>query len=257
MKTLNIKQILAVAEKETKLNFRFKFNYFVQNLFETIKSAAVFILIYLGFFSFGAKSIGEVSPQNFVAFLLLGVIASTICYKGYYMFRDKFTNEKYWETISSLFISPLKKINLVIGVCLAELAHLLFLVIFFLVIVYLFYPTAIINVFAVFILFIIFFFMISSFGLIYGIISISLEQYSFLFILFYPILVFFSGFYYPIDVIPGILRIFSYINPVYYTVTLIRNIWLTGIQISDITMYFIPIIAFTIIIPIIAILLFN
>lgn len=256
-KISNLKQILTIAEKEMKLNLRFKFNYFFDNFFSSVRQMILFLLVYLGFFSYSSLSIGGLNKQNYIAFIILGVLSAALFYKGYQMFYQKFLYEKFWETFSGFFITPSKKINLIIGYCLADLVYIGCLILVWFVILYLIYPTGILNMIFVAILLLVLFFSIASFGLLYGIVAVSAEKYIFLFNLIMPVWIFFSCFYYPLEFIPKFLRIFVYLNPVYYLVDLTRKAWLGGLTFEVFAVYMIPILLFMLVMPLISFYLFD
>lgn len=231
---------VAIAEKETKLALRFKFSFFAESLITPLIRIIPFLLVYSGFFLIGgegAKIGGEVTSQNYVVFLILGMLADVFFYTGWSTFLGRFMNEKYWQTIDAILLAPINRISLIIGVGLADFIALcpsLFLFILFCIFTI---PIPLVDLSLVLFALILLFSVSLSIGLIVGCTALFNENLTPLFGYARIIAVFFSCFYYPIEVLRmpalgelgNILPAIAYINPIYQINYIIRSIWLQGV----------------------------
>jgi len=249
-----VSDIFTIAEKELKLQLRFKFPFFTSSFITPLIRITPFFMVYAGFFYFGAEALGEVTRTNFVVFLTLGMLADVIFNIGYEAFHTKFMQEKYWGTIESIFLAPVHRVSLILGVGLAEVVRGLPSTAIFLIICYLIIPVNIANFGVILLTFLMAYVFILSVGIIYG--SAALFNESFLPIFEYLRVawVFFSCFYFPIEVIPEILKPWALINPIYQANVVIRGLWISGVMHWQ---PFIYLLLLAILAPLLAILIFN
>jgi len=157
-----IKESLAIMEKETKLNLRFKFSFVVSSLTNPVLALIPFLLVYYGFFHFsGATSFAEVNQNNYVNFLVLGMLVNAFFYTGLYMFYSKFMNEKYWKTMEAIFLTPINYLSMVFGISASEIIRMIPTIIVFMAISALFIvPNPLVFLLVLVVLFLVF--LISS-----------------------------------------------------------------------------------------------
>jgi len=253
---MNISQIFAIAKKETKLNLRFKYNFFANALITPMKFLIFFTVVYSGFYMSGAESIGEVTRQNYISFLLLGSLVYSFFSSGYNAFCTKFIQEKYWRTIDALLISPLNRIKLIIGVGFSELFRQVVIAPIFFIVGFLILPISFLNLLVILSIILMIFLGVIGFGLIYGVFALSNENLLFLFNYFFWIWAFLSCFYYPISALPRFLHSLVLFNPVYHGLYIIRELWING-SVNNFLFHFMIVLAFALIVPLVAVFLFN
>jgi ABC-type polysaccharide/polyol phosphate export permease len=253
---MNSQQIFAIAKKELKLNLRFKYNYFLNELSKPLKIVVLFLIVYAGFFISGANNVGGVTKENYVSFLLLGSLVSSVLLLGFDTFNQKFMQEKFWKTIQAVLIAPLNKIKLILGVGISELLIQGIIVSIFLIITIIVLPVSFVNLLIVLLILLLIFLGVLGFSLIYGAFSLSNENFLFLFRYFVLGWAFLSCFYYPVEILPSFIKPFVLINPVYHGLFIIRNLWINGF-VNNFLMHFIIVLAFAVVVPIIAVYLFN
>ncbi|MEK6934674.1 MAG: ABC transporter permease [Nanoarchaeota archaeon] len=250
-------KLKAIIEKEIKLNFRYKFNYLGMSLSSSLRLMFFFLLIYFGIFSLGVRDIGGISHNNYIPFLLLGGLISSFLGFGYDLFNIKFQNEKYWQTIEAFLIAPVNKFNLLLGIGFSEIIRLTIIFLIIILITYLFLPASIISILIISIISMITYIGILGISLIKGFFRLTNENYLFLIDYFFFIWIFFSCLYYPITLFPDYIQKIILLNPIYHSVTLIRELWYGSITSSIFINHFLYILGFSIISPLIGIYLFN
>ncbi|MDO8538693.1 MAG: ABC transporter permease [archaeon] len=234
-----ITEIFAVAEKELMLSLRYKLSFFLTALINPILGVIPFFLIYYGFLHFtGTTEFAGLNRGNYIVFLLLGMLVYTFFNDGFNVFSSKFLNEKYWKTIEAVFISPISYMAIVIGVGLSEIVRLIpTLIVFVLVASFFEIPSIISLFFAIVMLFMLFLFC-CSIGLIHGAAALSNENFLPIFGYAFMGLSLLSCFFYPIGLIPDILKPLVEINPLYHGVTFIRDAWILN-QISFVSFFYV------------------
>lgn len=222
-------EIFAVAEKELMLSLRYKLSFFLTALINPILGVIPFFLIYYGFLHFtGTTEFAGLNRGNYIVFLLLGMLVYTFFNDGFNVFSSKFLNEKYWKTIEAVFISPISYLSIVIGVGVSELIRLIpTLLVFVLVASFFAVPNPVSLLFAIAMLVMIFLFC-CSIGLIHGAAALSNENFLPIFGYLFMALSLLSCFFYPIGLIPDVLKPLVLINPLYQGATFVRDAWLLG-----------------------------
>ncbi|MFH1225416.1 MAG: ABC transporter permease [Candidatus Diapherotrites archaeon] len=260
-----IDESLAIGEKETTLAMRFKFAFFADSMISPLMRIMPFLLVYWGFFLLGqgTAAIGnEVTSQNFVVFLVLGMLADVFFFSGWSTFLQKFTAEKYWQTVDATLLAPINRLSLIFGVGLAEAISLFPSTLMFLALCFFLMPISFVNLALVLFALLLLFTVSLSIGLIVGCAGLFNENFVPLFGYMRIVVVFFSCFYYPLEVlrvpqfgaIGGILPTIAYFNPIYQGVNVIRSIWLHGIVPFEPLMY---LLFFAVVAPLAAVYLFR
>ncbi|MBU4274303.1 ABC transporter permease [Patescibacteria group bacterium] len=252
---MNVTQIFAIAKKEIKLNFRFKWNYFGDAILQPLRFVILFSVVYSGFFLSGAKEIGGITQTNFISFLILGSLVHTFFSFGFNIFKTKFINEKYWQTILSFLVAPVHRLKLVIGIGLSELPRLGIILVIFLGIAYLITPIAFAKLLLVILIIFLAFLGTLGVSLIIGAFSLANEDTLFAFSYIYWGWTFLSCLYYPLSSLPRFLHLAVRINPIYHCIEFIRELWLGLSGTTAVHLCFI--IPFAILAPVIGVYLFN
>ena len=258
---------LAIAEKELKLNFRYKWAFFISNLLNPLLRAGPFLLVYYGFFAIAGDSvsIGGVSSLSFVVFLLLGMLVDIFLHSGLTVFSDNFLREKFWQTIQGFLLAPTHKLSLVIGVGISQLVAIFPTMLFFLLITFIWQPVSpLVLVFCLLVLAGAFLIALGA-GLLLGSAALFNENFVPIFGYLRVIWVFFSCFYYSIDVLKfsvwGVLidlRLLAELNPIYQAVAIIRATWVYGFDYAfQLWPQFAYFAAFVIIVPLVSVFIFR
>lgn len=249
-------KLITIIEKEIKLNFRYKINYLGESITNTLRLTILFLLVYFGLFSLGFEGIEGLNSENFIPFILLGGLISSFFILGIEVFSFKFLSEKYWQTFQAILIAPINKFNLLFGIGLAEAIRLMIIFLSITIITYLIIPTKMIYIFAILLITLLTYFGILGVGLTKGAITLSNENYIFVFELISATWIFLSCLYYPINIFPKFIQKIILLNPIYHSVTLIRELWYGSIN-SSLWTHLFWVLGFAIIFPIVGVYLFN
>jgi len=253
----NVSQILALTEKNIKLNTRFKVNLIV-SFITPIISILMPLIVFGKLFEF-SSNLGPWNEANFLVFtfiayiinLLAGIISE---------FPLHFIREKYWKTLPVLIIGPLNRFNLLFGIFLSRLVVIAIPVSIFFILGYIYYPISFLTVLAIIGIFFLLSLIFSGIGLIMGIFAISHENIWKVLAFGMSLLFWASCLTYPFEIFPGIVQNFIELNPLYYIFDVIRLIWLENDIIITFTTYpfhFIILFLITLLIPLIAVYIFN
>jgi len=253
---MKIRNILAVARKELKLNLRFKYDYFFKELLTSVRFLLLFFVVYYGFFSAGAPGIGSLKRESYILFLLLGTLTYSLFASSFGLFYTKFLAEKYWNTIQAILISPLTKMELILGVGLSELVKYIYISPIFFIIAFIWNPISIANFILVIFIMLLLFIGVLGVSLIQGAFTLSNENFLFLFQYLFWGWGFISCFYYPIEALPKFLHFLVLVNPIYHGLFIIRSLWISGF-VENFWMHFSIVLIFAIVVPAISIYLFN
>lgn len=224
-------QAVAYAVKDLRIFLRFKFYFITSTFLPALINLGLFVTIFYGFVYGGNASVNEVDKSNFAAFVLLGTMASTLFSNSFGAFRDRFANEKYWQTTYAILASPLSSWAILVGVGISEGLRFSVIAIPFLAATYILFPTSFAEVVSTLMLLVTMYLLVSGLSLIRGAVYLVNEDWD----SFFQYLVigtsYLSCFYYPVTFIPPYLRPFAMVNPVYFVVDSIRAIWL-GFSVS-------------------------
>ncbi len=254
---------IAIAIKEVKLDLRFKIDFLFKYLTPPVLKGVPLIVIYYGFFYFGGQSIGEgVNKENYVTFIFLGLLVHFFIHYAYVNFAERFMQEKYWNTIASLLIAPIRRSAIILGSGLSILIKLIPTFVIFAGASFLIYPLSPLKFLLVIAILLSSVIIALSLGLIYGSFALANENFNPIFSYGELGIVFLSCFYYPIDVfakassfISSFLVPLIKLNPFYSAVTLVRYLWLGGEIVPLYEIYILA--AFVVFTPFIALALYT
>jgi ABC-2 type transport system permease protein len=256
----NIAQIYSLAIKDLKLKFRFKSEFFIENIFPFLSLFIPFI-IFNALFSLNSQFFeGYYSKDNYILFLLLGYCIECNIFLLWY-YQELFYQEKIWKTLNGLMIAPTRKFNVLLGFLISGLITRSFSIILTVIICYILYPIPIYTLIIVIVILMSISLTFASMGFIIGLFEIVNENISASLSVGLSIISIVSCVFYPIEIFPESIRIYIKLNPLYYYFDLLRLTWWTGIDfkqgISYITIFHVlVVIIFTIALPIISSYLF-
>ncbi len=219
-------RILAIAKRQVILNLRFKWDYFMQTFIFPLKSLVAFLVIYLGFFYSGATNIGGITRENYIVFLLLGMMFMTIFSRGWNIIAESFMQEKYWQTIQGVLTSPAKKLEIILGYGIGGLVNIAPLLLLSLIFCYIIIPISIINFVYIVILLLLMYLAILGAGFIHASLKLTNENIAALLTPAFWAWVLISCFYYPITSLPKFIHPIVNLNPIYHANYVIKHLWI-------------------------------
>lgn len=253
----NLTQIIALTEKNIKLELRYKFSLLITYISHIL---SIFIPLILMGNIFELRSIvGPWTTNNFLLYQFLAYEV-VLLYGITNTFPLQFRMEKYWKTYPALIVGPISQFNLLFGIFLSQLILLSLPFIIFFIIEILIFPISLLTAIFILIIFLLLALIFSGIGLIFGIFAISNEniwnflRYSLLFIFW------FSCVTYPFEIFPEFIQSFIIINPLYYIFDLLRLTWIQNIGFGIIISYplhFTFLLLTSILLPIIGVYLYN
>ncbi|KKL52490.1 hypothetical protein LCGC14_2284960, partial [marine sediment metagenome] len=113
----NLSQIMALTEKNIKLQLRYKLGLILSYLTHII-SIFTPLIIMGNLFEF--RAVGEWTSDNFILYQFIAyniMILSGITS----IFPGQFRMEKYWKTLPALIIGPFNRFNLLFGIFVSHL----------------------------------------------------------------------------------------------------------------------------------------
>lgn len=253
----NLSQIIALTEKNIKLELRYKFS-LIMTYISYIISIFVPLIIMGNIFAL-RTNIGPWSASNFLLYQFIAY-EIMLLYGITNTFPNQFRLEKYWKTFPALIAGPINQFNLLFSIFLSQLILLSVPFITFFIIGCILYPISVLTMIFILLIFILVALIFSGIGLIFGIFAISNEniwhflQFSLLFIFW------FSCITYPFEIFPPFIQSFIILNPLYYIFDLLRLTWIQnsgfGIILSF-PLHFTFLMLTSIILPIVGVFLYN
>ncbi|MHA1251694.1 MAG: ABC transporter permease [Candidatus Helarchaeota archaeon] len=256
-----LQQILAIFEKEFYLKLRYKATIIVQ-IINPLIQLMIFIFLFKTIFNLKKDySLGYWNINNYILFVLIAFclqIFKTITERYYQIFII----EKYWKTLSATLIAPVNKFSLLMGILISTVLINSPTFILLIIVMLILFP---INLFY----FLLFLFILSciiitfaSIGLLIGVFGISNETFGNYFYIILRFIFLFSCINYPKEIFPEFIQFFILLNPIFYSIDLLRLIWYLGLDPNSAIIFITPLhiiifIIFTISLPIISIIFFN
>ncbi len=253
----NFSRIFTIAEKNVKVQLRFKFNLIYSIIFPFLP-IIMSIIVLMRFFTSGI-TLGLWDDTNYLIFLftafnieLLRRIVSN--------FPIEFRQEKFWKTLPALMIAPFNKIHLLLGIFLSHLIIIAIPFVVFLLLTYLISPIAPITIIFIIFIYLLIDLIFSGIGLFLSVFAISEENYWRIFSIGLQLVFYISCITYPFEVFPEVLQPIILLNPFYYIFDILRITWLENNILLTITTHpfqFTILIGMAIFVPIISIYVFN
>lgn len=253
----NLSQIIALTEKNLKLETRFKFT-LVVNFISPIITILMPMIIMEQFLQFN-NHLGTWDESNFLVYQFIAYniyLVKSIIIDFPYQLRI----EKFWKTLPALIIAPFNRLNLLLGVLLSFsiIISVPFLILF--IVCYFYYPISFFTIIAIFIIYFLITLICSGIGLILGIYAISNENIFRFFKLLINLIFWASCITYPFELFPSIFQVIFNLNPLYYIFDILRISWIQNdiiFTISSFPIHFTILILTSIIIPVIGVYNFN
>ncbi|MFX1277220.1 MAG: ABC transporter permease [Promethearchaeota archaeon] len=250
-------QIFALAEKDLKLQLRFKI-YFVLNLFTSM----IIILIPLILMALLFKTnpgFGVWTAENFVVyqfiayniFLMNGLVTQ---------YPNQLHLEKFWKTLPFLMIGSNNRYNILFGRYVSHVISISIPFTFFFILSYIFVRISLVTVFFVIVSFLLLALIFAGISMLFGVFAISNENLLGLTQFIYPIFMWFTCLMYPFEIYPPFIQDIINLNPLYHIFYLLRVMWIEDNMIVTITRHpfeFTYLIILAIVIPMIGVYLFN
>ncbi len=252
-----LSKILALIEKNVKLNTRFKFA-FIFSFITPIISILMPLIIFGQFFEFNP----QFGPWNISNYLIFSFIAYNInLLKGIISeFPAQLRMEKFWKTLPALIIGPFNRYYLLFGIFFSHLILISIPFIFFFVIGFIYYPISFFTVIAILGTYFLIALIFSGLGLIMGVFAISNENV-WRFLSFTINLIFWAScITYPFEFFPSLIQDFINLNPLYYIFDFLRLLWIENnfiITLTTHSLHFYVLISLTISIPLIGVKIFD
>lgn len=253
----NASQILALTEKNVKLQLRFKFG-LITSYITTIISILMPLIIMGNLFENRAQ-IGPWTASNFALYQFIAY--NIILLKDIInIFPNQFRNEMYWKTLTALIIGPFNRFNLLLGIFLSRIITISIPFTLFFILGIIIQPISILNAFIVLGIFFLIALIFSGVGMTLGIFAISNENiWKVLnFLLFFVF--WFSCVTYPFEIFPNFIQVIINLNPLYYLFDILRISWIQNNIIGTIISYpfhFLILIISAGILPCTGVILFN
>ena len=253
----NLGQILAITEKEVKLQLRFKITVILS--FITPIVAILMPLIVMGqFFSYNVK-FGPWNDTNYSVFVIL-TYNLVLLKQIIGTFPQQFNREKFWETLPALIIAPFNRINLLLGTFVSHLIIIFIPFTVFFILCWILYPIGIFTILIIIIIFFLISLIFSGIGLILGIFVIANENIYHFLSFSLTFIFWFSCISYPFELFPNIIQSIIELNPLYYIFDILRLTWIDNNIIQTFLLYpynFLILIACAIAFPSIGVIFFN
>ncbi len=247
----------AIAEKNVRTQFRFKFSVIYRWGFPIITILMPIILLEK-FFELSA-SIGQWTPQNFMIFIFIGynimIMQTMIDYIPKSLLR-----EKYWKTLPVLITAPFNRFYLLFGYIISEFIGILLPFTVFFITMLIFFPISIPTIILIILMFLGVGIVFSGMGLFLGVFSISNENFLYVFNVLIRFIFWLSCVTYPFQLFPKPVQNIINFNPIYYLIDLIRLTWIENNIILTTLSYPIHVSIFvlsSVIFPIVCVAVFN
>jgi len=252
-----IPKVLAITEKNLKLNMRVKYNLIISFILPVIGLIMPIILMDK-FFTFN-DNFGPWTRDNFLVyqFIALNIM---LLQRIIIALPKNLINEKYWQTLPALIIAPFNRMSLLFGNILAFLGIISVPFTIFFILCYLYYPISILTILFVIAIYILIVLVFSGIGLFIGIFAISKENFTNLFSFLINFLFIVSCISYPYEIFPETVQEVISLNPLYYMFDILRLAWLEDNFIITITshpFHFIILIICAFTVPFSGVIIFN
>ncbi len=253
----NLSRIFTIAEKNVKLQARFKFSLISRLLFPII-SIIMPLIIMSKLFVYGS-SFGRWDEQNFSIFLLIAYNIDLL-QRIIQDFPNGFEMEKFWKTLPALMIAPFNRFHLLFGIFFTHLIIISIPFTIFTVLALILFPISFGTFICIIIIYLLIDLVFSGIGLFLGVFAIAKENLYALFNLGVFFLFWASCLTYPIEIFPGFIQQIIVLNPFYYIFDVLRATWVDNnifLTISTYPFHFLVLVGTGIIIPFVGVYFFN
>lgn len=202
---------------------------------QTILPPVITVVLY--FFVFGkiiGLKIGYMCGYKYIQYIIPGLIMMSIITSAYANVSSSFFSAKFQRYLEELFVAPVESSVIIFGFIFGGVIRSFFILSILYIILYFFCDYYFYNYFLIFISFLFTSLFFSLLGFINAIFSKKFDDISVLPTFILTPMIYFSGVFFSIDLLPSFLNYFVYFNPIFYIVNLFRYSFL---GISDINIY--------------------
>ncbi len=212
----NLRQIIALTEKNFKLSIRFKANIII-GMFTPFITIAMPLIVMNSFFP--SENLILYQFIAYQIYLIRGIVSE-------YPIQLRF--EKYWRTLPALIIGPFNRFNLLLGIFISRfvLISIPFIALFVITIIII--PINLITILSVIVIYFLIALIFSGIGLLFGVFAISKENLWKPFLFAFNIVFWLSCITYPYEIFPDFIQNIIDLNPLYYIFDILRLTWLEG-----------------------------
>jgi ABC-type polysaccharide/polyol phosphate export permease len=216
-------KILAIAEKDTVMLFRFKYGVML-SYFTPIISILIPIFVFGKIFEF-TSDFGPWTEENYIVFVFTGYCI-LLLRRMMETIPGKLREEKFWKTLPALIIAPFNRYYLLFGYFISEFIMFLIPFVIFLVILMVLFPISFVTLIFIFFTYLAIAIVFTGIGLVLGIFAISNENIWGFLKFAVGIIIWASCITYPFQLFPEFVQSFINLNPIYYIIDLIRLFWI-------------------------------
>lgn len=250
-------KIIAIAEKDTLMLFRFKYGVILSFITPLI-SILIPIIVFGKVFEY-TSNFGSWTPENYMLFIFTGYCI-LLLRRMMQTIPTNLRQEKFWKTLPALMIAPFNRYYLLFGAFLSEFIMFLIPFISFLVILLIFFPISIFTLITIILSFIAISIVFAGLGLILGVFVITNENIWGVLKVVISLVLWVSCITYPFELFPEVIQNIINLNPIYYVIDTIRLLWLENNLILTLCLHpfhIFILIASTIIFPVLGVYIFN
>lgn len=224
------RRIFAVAQKEWRLNMRFAWQYFSDNLIAPTKTGILMYCIYHGLLKEVGQTLGMIDRANFALYVLVGTICHTLVAAAIYSFRSRMRDEKFWQTITATILSPISVMEVVLGFVVGSVGPNLLISAVMLIVTVQLFPVPFDTAVTAMLVLLLLAFLGFGLGVLGSTIALCWEGKAFLFDYAMQAMFFLSCFYYPLEVLPRVLHPVALVLPTYQASRLLHELFVLGIS---------------------------
>jgi ABC-type multidrug transport system permease subunit len=188
--------------------------------------------MYHGFLSGTDIGFGGIRKENFTVFVLLGTTCHSLFSASVAVFSDKLLTEKWWQTVLATLCSPATSLEVIVGFMVGSGGVHIAIAFLFLTMISILYQATLVTFFYGILILAMLATLGFGIGLLGAIARLCFEGQAFIFDYVMQAVIFFSCFYYPIEMIPAFMRHGVTLLPTYQMASLLHQIYLTGFNVS-------------------------
>ena len=253
----NFSRIYTIAEKNVKIQLRFKFN-LIYSILSPFLPIILSLFVLIRFF-ISDITFGQWDDATYLMFLFTAYNIELLR-RITQDFPDNFRLEKYWKTLPALMIAPINMFHHLLAILFSHLVIIAIPFVVFFVLTYFIIPVSLLSVFFIILIFFLIELIFSGIGLFLGVFAISQENYWRIFYIGLQLLFYASCVFYPFEIFPPEIQSLIRLNPFYYIFDILRITWLENnvpLTIATYPFEFLILIGAAILVPLIAIYVFK
>lgn len=205
----NLISLKTIINKELIRIFRI----WPQTILPQIVTTALYFLI---FGNLIGKKLGNMSSYTYIEYIIPGIIMMTIITSSYSNVVSSFFGSKFQKNIEEILISPTYNITIIIGFISGGVIRSFIIYILILITASIFSNIHFYDITIFILAYITTSILFSFFGLINGIFAKKFDDISIIPTFILTPLIYLSGIFYSIDILPNNLKTLVYTNPIFY-----------------------------------------